>query len=66
MKSTLLPLLAVAALTSCTNPADTQKVVTISQIGLDLLVAKNVINPEEAEVIKATGQVIVAPSPSGK
>jgi hypothetical protein len=66
MKRTLFTLLAVASLTSCQNPADTQKVVTISQIGLDLLIAKKVIKPEDAEIIKATGQVFIAPAPSGK
>lgn len=66
MKRTILALLAVVSLTSCQNPADTQKVVTISQIGLDLLVSKKVIKPEDAELIKATGQVFIAPAPSGK
>lgn len=66
MKRTILALLAVASLTSCQNPADTQKVVTISQVGLDILVAKKVIKPEDAELIKATGQVFIAPAPSGK
>jgi hypothetical protein len=66
MKRTLLSILAVASLTSCQNPADIQKVVTISQIGLDILVAKKVIKPEDAEIIKATGQVFIAPAPSGK
>ncbi len=66
MKRTLLFILAVSSLTSCQNPANTQKVVTISQIGLDILVAKKVIKPEDAETIKATGQVFIAPAPSGK
>lgn len=66
MKRTILALLAVASLTSCQNPADTQKVVTISQVGLDILVAKKIIKPEDADLIKTTGQVLIAPAPSGK
>lgn len=66
MKRTLLTILVAASLASCQNPADTQKVVTISQIGLDLLVTKKIIKPEDAETIKATGQVFIAPAPSGK
>lgn len=66
MKRTILAILAFASLTSCQNPADTQKIVTISQTGLDILVAKKLLKPEDAELIKTTGQVFIAPVPSGK
>lgn len=56
------------ALTSCQNPA---KAVAISQLGLDILVAKNVLKPEEAAAAKAAGQILITPAapvvePSGK
>lgn len=61
-----LIVLAVASLTGCQNPADTQKVVAISQIGLDLLVSKKVIKPEDAAIIQETGRIIITPAPTGK
>lgn len=66
MKHTILTILAIASLTGCQNPADTQKVVAISQIGLDILVAKKIIKPEDAELIRTTGQVLITPAPTGK
>ena len=54
--------LLCAALTSCQNPADTQKAVAIGELGLDLLVAKKVIQPEEADLARQTGQILITPA----
>lgn len=55
-------LLICAALTSCQNPADTQKAVAIGDLGLSVLVAKKVIKPEEADLARQTGQILITPA----
>jgi uncharacterized membrane protein len=72
----LLLIFVGTALTSCQNPTNTQKAVAIGELGLRVLVAKNVLKPEEAELARQTGQilitpaagetVLVSPEPSGK
>jgi hypothetical protein len=62
MKRILTLLLITAALTSCKNPADTQKAVAIGELGLQLLVAKNVIKPEAAALARQTGQILITPA----
>jgi hypothetical protein len=62
IKFLTLPLLLVAALTSCQNPANTQKAVAIGELGLRVLVAKNVLKPEEAELARQTGQILITPA----
>jgi hypothetical protein len=52
----------LAALTSCQNPANTQKAVAIGELGLNLLVAKKVLKPEEAELARQTGQLLITPA----
>jgi hypothetical protein len=52
----------LAALTSCQNPANTQKAVAIGELGLNLLVAKKVLKPEDAELARQTGQLLITPA----
>lgn len=59
----LLLIFVGAALTSCQNPADTPKAVAIGQLGLDILVAKKVLKPEEAAAAKTAGQILITPPP---
>ena len=51
-----------AALTSCLNPANTQKAVAIGELGLDLLVAKKILKPAEADIARQTGQILITPA----
>jgi hypothetical protein len=64
MKRTLLliTLAALTSLTSCKN-LDTAQAVAIGQTGLDLLVAKKVIKPEEAAAAQKLGQILITPTP---
>ena len=62
MKRILTLTILCAALTSCQNPADTQKAVAIGELGLQVLVAKNVIKPEEAALARQTGQILITPA----
>ena len=62
MKRILTLTIFCAALTSCQNPADTQKAVAIGELGLQVLVAKNVIKPEEADLARQTGQILITPA----
>jgi hypothetical protein len=57
----ILPLLLIAALASCQNPEATQKAVAIGDLGLRVLVAKKVIKPEEADIARQTGQILITP-----
>ncbi len=68
-------LACASALVSCKNPQDTAKVVAIGQTGLDILVAKKVIKPEDAVLATQVGQILITPAdqapaapitPSGK
>lgn len=63
----------VAAGTSCQNPQDTAKAVAIGELGLKVLEAKKVITPEQADLARQTGQILITPTlpaapitPSGK
>jgi hypothetical protein len=58
----ILPLLILAALTSCQNPATTQKAVAIGDLGLRVLVAKKVLKPEDADLARQTGQILITPA----
>jgi hypothetical protein len=73
MKNTVITLATIlvglgsaACLVSCKNPQDTAKAVAIGQTGLDILVAKKVIKPEDAESAQKLGQILITPTPSGK
>lgn len=71
---TIHALACAAVLVSCKNPQDTQKLVTIGELGLQTLVAKKVIKPEDADLARQTGQILITPTtppsatiaPSGK
>lgn len=64
MKRTLLASLALAlTLPSCSNPQDTAKAVAIGELGLQTLVAKKVIKPEDADLARQTGQILITPTP---
>lgn len=70
MKHTLLTSLALVhiaaaglALTSCSNPQDTAKAVAIGELGLKVLEAKKVITPEQADLARQTGQILITPTP---
>lgn len=62
------------ALASCQNPQNTAKAVAIGELGLKVLEAKKVITPEEADLARQTGQILITPTtppaapitPSGK
>ncbi len=56
-------LACASALVSCKNPQDTAKVVAIGQTGLDILVAKKVIKPEDAVLATQVGQILITPTP---
>lgn len=56
-------LACASALVSCKNPQDTAKVVSIGQTGLDILVAKKVIKPEDAVLATQVGQILITPTP---
>lgn len=63
MKLKLLTLtILCAALTSCQNPANTQKAVAIGDLGLDLLVAKKILKPADADIARQTGQILITPA----
>lgn len=69
MKTKLLLLTLCAALTSCQNPDTTQKAVAIGELGLRVLVAKKILKPEDADLARQTGQILITPaagSTSGK
>jgi hypothetical protein len=52
----------LAALTSCQNPANTQKAVAIGELGLNLLVSKKIITPAAADIARQTGQILITPA----
>ncbi len=56
-------LACASVLVSCKNPQDTAKAVAIGQTGLDLLVAKKVIKPEDAVLATQVGQILITPTP---
>ena len=61
---TLLLLMVLTALIpSCKNLEDTKKLVAIGDLGLQVLVAKQVINPEDADLARQTGQILITPTP---
>jgi hypothetical protein len=64
LHSSLLLIIAIlcAALTSCKNPANTQKAVAIGELGLDLLVAKKILKPSDADIARQTGQILITPA----
>lgn len=66
----VLTVAIITALTSCKNPEDTRKVIAIGEKGLDILVAKKVLKPEDADIARQTGQLLITPAatpaPSGK
>ena len=76
MKRTLITVLiaihalaCASVLVSCKNPEQTQKAVAIGELGLQVLVAKKVLKPEDADLARQTGQILItpaAPAPSGK
>jgi len=66
---TIHALACASVLVSCQTPEQTQKAVAIGELGLQVLVAKKVLKPEDAALARHTGQLLItpaAPAPSGK
>ncbi len=70
MKNTLITIATLlvglgsaSCLVSCKSPQDTAKVVAIGELGLQVLVAKKVIKPEDAALALQTGHILITPNP---
>lgn len=59
----LLLMVLTALIPSCNNLEDTKKLVAIGDLGLQVLVSKKVIKPEDADLARQTGQILITPTP---